>query len=47
MNKSKIEIIKLTDKAIITKETEYRDGRIYMRAKVRKLHNNNNLRRWT
>ena len=36
-NKSKIEITKLTNKKMVTMETEHRNNRIYMRAKVRKL----------
>ena len=36
-NNSKISISKLTDKCIITKEVEQRNGLIFMRAKSRKL----------
>lgn len=36
MNESKISIIKATDKKIVTKEVEQRDGLVFMRAKVRK-----------
>lgn len=38
-NHSKIEIVKLTEDKIITQETEYKDDKIYMRAKIRRLHN--------
>ena len=36
-NNSKISISKLTDKCIITKEVEQRNGLIFMRAKRRNL----------
>ena len=37
-NQSKLHITQLTDKKIVTREIEYKGGRIYMRARVRLLH---------
>lgn len=34
---SKVEIIKLTDKKIVTTEVEKKEGKIFMRARIRKL----------
>ena len=34
---SKVEIIKLTDKKIVTTEIEKKDNKLFMRAKIRKL----------
>lgn len=37
MNQIKINIPKLTDERIVTTQIENRNGRTYMRAKIRKL----------
>ena len=38
MNKIITEIVQLTDKKIVTRETEYRANKVFMRARVRMLH---------